>query len=88
MGRQPQGEPRRSASRGSSPRHPYRDTAILHAALGSVILLVAWLTGGDLAKSAVVAGIYVVVAVGWSWYRFRQRLRRGSKPGAATDAGK
>jgi 4-hydroxybenzoate polyprenyltransferase len=58
------------------PRHPYRDSAIFHSVLGLLLLGVAWLTGGDLAKAAVVAALYVVVAIGWSWYRFRQRLER------------
>jgi hypothetical protein len=30
------------------PRHPYRDTAILYAALAAIIVLVAGLSGGDL----------------------------------------
>ena len=58
------------------PRHPYRDSAIFHTVLGVLLLGVAWLTGGDLAKAAVVAVLYVVVAISWSWYRFRQRLAR------------
>lgn len=58
------------------PRHPYRDSAVFHTVLGLLLLGVAWLTGGDLAKAAVVAVLYVVVAIGWSWYRFRQRLER------------
>jgi hypothetical protein len=58
------------------PRHPYRDSALFHTALGLLLLAVAWLTGGDLAKAAIVAALYIVIAIGWSWYRFRQRLAR------------
>ena len=58
------------------PRHPYRDSAIFHTVLGLLLLGAAWLTGGDLAKAVVVAALYVVIAIGWSWYRFRQRLER------------
>jgi 4-hydroxybenzoate polyprenyltransferase len=58
------------------PKHPYRDSAVFHAILGTLLLVVAWLTGGDLAKALVIAALYVVLAVGWSWYRFRQRLAR------------
>jgi hypothetical protein len=61
------------------PRHPYRDSAVLHSFLGAVILGVAWLTGGDLAKALVVAALYVVVATGWSWFRFRRRIARATR---------
>jgi hypothetical protein len=61
------------------PRHPYRDSAALHAFLGAVILGVAWLTGGDLTRALVVGALYVVVATGWSWFRFRQRIERRTR---------
>src|SRR5262245_31440390 len=58
------------------PKRPYRDSALFHLALGSLLLLVAWLTGGDLLRAVVVAVGYVVIAIGWSWWRFRRRLQR------------
>jgi LPXTG-motif cell wall-anchored protein len=70
------------------PRHPYRDSAALHSFLAGVILGVAWLTGGDLTKALVVAGLYAVVATGWSWFRFRRRIARGTRPGARGGAGR
>jgi 4-hydroxybenzoate polyprenyltransferase len=79
---------RRTAARGRRPsgipvpKHPYRDSAVFHLVLGALLLVVAWLTGGDLAKALVVAVLYVVLAIGWSWYRFRQRLARQATEGA------
>ncbi len=57
------------------PKHPYRDTAILHAALGLLICGLALLTGGDLGTAVVVAAGYVAVATAWSWWRFSHRIR-------------
>jgi membrane protein implicated in regulation of membrane protease activity len=65
------------------PRHPYRDSAIFHLALGAILLLVAWLTGGDVLRALVIAAIYVVIAVAWSWWRFRARIRREATEAAA-----
>ena len=68
------------------PKHPYRDSAIFHLALGSLLLLVAWLTGGDLVRAVVVAVGYVVIAITWSWWRFRERLRRDAEAAAVEAA--
>jgi membrane protein implicated in regulation of membrane protease activity len=66
------------------PKRPYRDSALFHLVLGSLLLLVAWLTGGDIVRAVVVAVGYVVIAIAWSWWRFRQRLER--EAGAETAA--
>jgi membrane protein implicated in regulation of membrane protease activity len=58
------------------PRRPYRDSALFHVVLGALLLLVAWLTGGNLVRAVVIAVGYVVIAIAWSWWRFRQRLER------------
>ena len=58
------------------PRHAYRGAATLHAALAVVILVIAVVSGGNLAKALIVAAVYFVVATGWSWFRFRQREAR------------
>ena len=60
-------------------RNRYRATALFHAGLGVVILLFAVLTGGSLAKAVVIALAYVVLATGWSWFRFRQQESRERK---------
>ena len=54
---------------------PYRSAALLHAVLAVVILAVAAISGGSLAKAIAVAAAYFVFATGWSWFRFRQRER-------------
>ena len=58
------------------PRHAYRGSATLHAVLALVILVIAALSGGNLARAFAVAAVYFVVATGWSWFRFRQREAR------------
>jgi hypothetical protein len=65
------------------PKRPYRDSALFHLVLGSLLLLVAWVTGGDLVRAVVVAVGYVVIAIAWSWWRFRQRLERAAEADAA-----
>ncbi len=56
------------------PKHPYRDTAILHVALAALICVFASATGGDLGTAVLVAAVYVVVATAWSWWRFSRRI--------------
>ena len=66
---------------------PYRATALLHAGLAVMILLVAWLTGGGMTKALLVAVGYFVVATGWSWFRLRQRERRAARSAAGGGGG-
>ena len=61
------------------PKRPYRDTVIVYAVFGLIIVGVAALTGGDLTKAAVVAVGFFVIATAWSWWRFRERIARESK---------
>ena len=67
------------------PERPYRNTVILHTAFAALIVLVAWLTGGDLARALVVAGLFFVVATAWSFWRWSRRIeeerRRAEKRG-------
>jgi membrane protein implicated in regulation of membrane protease activity len=58
------------------PKRPYRDSAIFHAALAVIIVLLAWATGGSVRTAMIVAAAYFLVAVSWTWWRFRERLRR------------
>ncbi len=62
-----------------APRLPYRATALLHAGLAVAILVVAWLTEGDVPKAFAVAVAYFVIATGWSWFRLRQRERQAKQ---------
>ena len=60
------------------PPRPYRGSAILHAVLTLVILVIAALTGGGLVRALLVALAYFLAATGWSWFRFRQRQTRAA----------
>jgi Flp pilus assembly protein TadB len=57
------------------PKHPYRDTLIVYGAFALIVVLVAWATGGDVKKAAVVAGAFFLVATAWNTYRLHQRKR-------------
>jgi membrane protein implicated in regulation of membrane protease activity len=61
------------------PKRPYRDSVIFYAILSIIIVGVAALTGGDVAKAAAVAAGFFLVATAWSWWRFRERLAREPK---------
>jgi hypothetical protein len=61
------------------PKRPFRDSAILYGALSIVIVVVTALTGGDVAKGAVIAVLFFFAATSWSWWRFRERLARESR---------
>jgi Na+/melibiose symporter-like transporter len=63
-----------------TPSRPYRGSAMLHAVLALVILVVAMVSGGDLVKAVLVAGAYFVIATAWVWFRFRQRESRAAPP--------
>ncbi len=73
------GRPARQARRRREPpplpRHPFRDSALLHAVFALVIIVVALLTGGSVVTAFLVACGYFVLATGWSWMRFSQRLK-------------
>jgi hypothetical protein len=58
------------------PTRPYRDSAILYAVLAVVIVAVAWITGGGLARAVGIAVFFFVIATSWSFWRWRQRLER------------
>jgi membrane protein implicated in regulation of membrane protease activity len=67
------------------PKHPYRDTAVVYGVMAGVLVVVAALTGGDVARAAVVAVAFFFVATAWSWWRFRERIREQAAR-AARDA--
>jgi membrane protein implicated in regulation of membrane protease activity len=77
--------PRRSSRAAPPiPKHPYRDTAIAYGVMAGVLVLIAWLTGGDVVRAALVAFVFFVVATCWSWWRFRTRIRdRAARAAAA-----
>jgi membrane protein implicated in regulation of membrane protease activity len=61
------------------PKRPFRDSAIFYAVLSLIIVGVAAITGGDIAKASLVAIGFFVVATAWSWWRFRERIARESR---------
>jgi nicotinamide riboside transporter PnuC len=64
------------SSRPPLPKRPYRDSLILNVVLATLIVLISWATGGKLGRAFVFAALYFVVATGWAWWRFRQRLEK------------
>ena len=65
------------------PKRPYRDSALLNAALAAVVVVFAWATGGDVVKALAVGAAFFVVATAWTWWRFRQRLAEcDTEPGS------
>ena len=65
------------------PKHPYRDSALFHGALATLLVFVAWLTGGGLGRALLVGLLYFVVATTWAWWRFRRRIEREAAAAAA-----
>ena len=57
------------------PKHPYRDTALVYGGMSSIVVLVALITGGDIVKAVVIAGLFFIAATLWSWRNWRNRLR-------------
>ncbi len=69
------------------PPRPYRGSAILHAVLAAVILVVAAISGGELRRALLVAVAYFLVATGWTWFRFRRRESRATPSRHASSNG-
>ena len=59
----------------------YRDSAILYAVLAVLVVVIAVITGGDVVQAVVLAAAAFVVAMGWTWWRFRARAQREGEPG-------
>ena len=49
------------------PKHPYRDTALLYGGLAGIVLVIA----------AVAMVAFFLVAIVWSWWRFRSQVDEG-----------
>ena len=62
------------------PQRPFRNSAIFYALLACVVVGFGVLTGNDLTQTIVIAVVFFVIATGYSWWRFRQRLAREGKP--------
>jgi hypothetical protein len=68
------GRPHRPDRDRSLPAHPYRDSALVNAGLSAAVLGLAWATGGNLLRALLVAIAFFLIATGWNWWRFHQRL--------------
>jgi Flp pilus assembly protein TadB len=66
-------------------KRPYRDTFLVYGALSVIVVLVAWLTGGSLARAVVVAVAFFGAASLWNVYRLR--TRKDADDGAPGDDG-
>ena len=58
------------------PKHPYRDSMLVYGFFALLVVLLAWITGGSVAKAVVIAAAVWAAATIWSVMRWRQRLRR------------
>jgi hypothetical protein len=66
------------------PKRPFRDSAIFYGVLSVLFVLIVWGTGGAVLPrwdenqrevgGLPIAIIFFVVATGYSWWRFRQRI--------------
>jgi membrane protein DedA with SNARE-associated domain len=66
------------------PKRPFRDSAIFYGVLSLLFVLVVWATGGAVLPrwddqqrevgGLLIAMLFFVVATGYSWWRFRQRI--------------
>jgi len=66
------------------PKRPFRDSAIFYGVLSVVFVLVVWATGGAVLPrwddqqreigGLLIALLFFVVATGYSWWRFQQRI--------------
>jgi hypothetical protein len=60
-------------------QHPYRDSALIYATLGAIVVIVAVLSGSRVLP-AVIAGVGAfVLATLWTWWRLRARERTPSR---------
>jgi hypothetical protein len=62
------------------PRHPYRNSAIFYGVLACAVIGFGWLTDNGLRETIVIAVAFFVLATGYSWWRFWQRIRREGRP--------
>jgi len=68
------------------PAHPYRDTALVYAGMGVLLVIVATLTGGQGLRAVVAAAIFWALATAWTWWGWRRRIRARDEAEAAEAA--
>jgi hypothetical protein len=73
-----------SAGNGVNPQRrksarPYRDSALAYAALGSLVVIFAYVTGSGLLKSLAGGVAAFLLATAYTWWRLRARARRAEQ---------
>ena len=74
------------------PAHPYRDTALVYAGMGVLLVIVATLTGGQALRAVVAAAIFWALATAWTLVGMapadpRPRRGRGGRGGSGGEEG-
>jgi hypothetical protein len=74
------------------PKRPFRDSAIFYGVLSILFVLVVWATGGAVLPrwdeeqheigGLPIAIMFFLVATGYSWWRFRQRIEEEEEEGS------
>jgi len=59
-----------------TPKHPYRDTALVYLGLAVVVVIVAVATGGALVNALVIAGLFWLAATTYGILNWRRKLRK------------
>jgi Flp pilus assembly protein TadB len=57
------------------PKRPFRDSALFYAGVAVVFVVVVAISGGSLELAIPVALACFLVATGYAWWKFRQRIR-------------
>ena len=57
------------------PKRPFRDSALFYAGIAIVFVAIVGLTGGSVLVAIPVALGCFLIATGYAWWKFRQRLR-------------
>jgi Flp pilus assembly protein TadB len=60
---------------------PYRDSALGYAALGSLVVIFAYVTGSSLLRSLAGGLIVFALATAYTWWRVRARQRQAEQQG-------
>jgi Flp pilus assembly protein TadB len=69
----------------SPTKSPYRDTFVVYGVLALIVVVVALLTGGSLARAIIVALVFFVAASAWNVYRLSTRRRRTAEVDSRRD---
>ena len=59
---------------------PYRDSALAYAALGSLVVIFAYVTGSSLLRSFAGGVAAFLLATAYTWWRVRSRQRQAERP--------